>query len=915
MAAPHVSGVAGLIFSINPNLTGQEVRDIIEQTAQKLPCYVFDSIAINGTRNDTVAYGLLDAHRAVLKAAYHKVYGDTALTLCDTSHHAYTVRAPHNANIDSVSFFWTCSDNLQMVSGQNTDSVWVKRINSGVAQLQCHIIHDGDTVTSALYIPVVSGRTVYDNVSLDNSISFPDTFVLSRVVTIDSLAGVDWQDKTVLCTPDCRIVVRPGGSMVLSHTTLTPACPNEMWQGIEVVGDRTQPQNPHKQGMLHIENGCIIEHALTAVRNWLATDGDFTTTGGVVHAYASSFRNNGKAIEFNTYDYSPQPGLMPDYTTLFSQCTFTVNDQNRFAANGTAFTEHVRLCGVKGVAFKGCSFSDSTTSPTPGRRGVFTDDAGFSLDTYCDMAYNGCECPESHATYTTFSGFTTAVEVNTTGNPYPVSVNEARFSNNGTGIRINGNNFATVTRNTFNLQSAPYAVSNIGLRLDNCTGYKVEANTFSKITYTPQQLNSIGIYVNNSGNAANLLHLNSFSNLNYGIRAAGNNGWTWSGLQFTCNDFSWCGRDFYVAQNATVAKYIGSVSVGADNEFHNTRSSSLYNAGSQQIVYRFSSETNHNPYNPVNITAITVNTANSCASTLCNSGWNPKLLLAGFQSGMNAYNAALADNTDMDGMGNADGAGVETQDFASLQQALSESYYTAVRALIADSLLDLAALEQWHTAAQPIADPYSLTETQFCEGYAETFAENADDAELANYAEFHAMKLALRNQNDNMDNQNNNHSSNLPNSPTTSPSVNWYALTPAQIAQLQTIAERNTGRASVMAKGVLCFFFDICYENDNLLADEDGDADAETRAKHTAIHTADDAALNVHPNPTADLLHIELSDTEIATVALYDLQGRLVYSPNSPNSPINLRNVPAGVYILRVTDAQNRQFHHKIIIK
>ena len=99
-----------------------------------------------------MGYGLLDAHRAVLKAAYHKVYGDIALTLCDTNRHAYTVRAPHNANIDSVSFFWTCSDNLQMVAGQNTDSVWVKRTHSGIGQLQCHIVHDGDTSTLAFQI-------------------------------------------------------------------------------------------------------------------------------------------------------------------------------------------------------------------------------------------------------------------------------------------------------------------------------------------------------------------------------------------------------------------------------------------------------------------------------------------------------------------------------------------------------------------------------------------------------------------------------------------------------------------------------------------------------------------------------------------------------------------------------------------
>jgi hypothetical protein len=256
-------------------------------------------------------------------------------------------------------------------------------------------------------------------------------------------------------------------------------------------------------------------------------------------------------------------------------------------------------------------------------------------------------------------------------------------------------------------------------------------------------------------------------------------------------------------------------------------------------------------------------------------------------------------------------------DFLSDMDA--DTYYDAVRAIMADSLLDLSALEQWHAAAQPIGDPYSLTETQFMEGYAETFAGDAEDAEMANYAEFHAMKLALRGQYDNTDNQdNNNNSSNSQNSPTNSPFINWYALTPAQIAQLQTIAERNTGRASVMAKGVLCFFHGICYEDEWTLdvfdtSLQDGDT-ADTRAKRTALDSADDAVLTVHPNPTEDVLHIGLSnDAIIATAVLYDLQGRTVYSQNSPNSPINLKSIPAGVFLLRVTDTEGREYQRKVV--
>lgn len=70
MAAPHVAGVAALILSINPCLTGQQVRDIIEQTAQKVGGYSYTTTAgrPNGTWNNQMGYGLVDAHAAVLMA-------------------------------------------------------------------------------------------------------------------------------------------------------------------------------------------------------------------------------------------------------------------------------------------------------------------------------------------------------------------------------------------------------------------------------------------------------------------------------------------------------------------------------------------------------------------------------------------------------------------------------------------------------------------------------------------------------------------------------------------------------------------------------------------------------------------------------------------------------------------------------
>jgi subtilisin family serine protease len=71
-AAPHVAGVAALVLSVNPSLTGQQVRDIIESTAQKvrpdLYTYSTTSGHPNGTWNNEMGYGLVDAYAAVRAA-------------------------------------------------------------------------------------------------------------------------------------------------------------------------------------------------------------------------------------------------------------------------------------------------------------------------------------------------------------------------------------------------------------------------------------------------------------------------------------------------------------------------------------------------------------------------------------------------------------------------------------------------------------------------------------------------------------------------------------------------------------------------------------------------------------------------------------------------------------------------------
>tara|TARA_R110000850_G_scaffold73760_1_gene161907 strand:- start:36863 stop:39874 length:3012 start_codon:yes stop_codon:yes gene_type:complete len=69
-AAPHVSGVVALILSVNPCLSLSQVNNILESTSQKLSTYTFENYndRPNGSWNEEVGYGLLDAHAAVVLA-------------------------------------------------------------------------------------------------------------------------------------------------------------------------------------------------------------------------------------------------------------------------------------------------------------------------------------------------------------------------------------------------------------------------------------------------------------------------------------------------------------------------------------------------------------------------------------------------------------------------------------------------------------------------------------------------------------------------------------------------------------------------------------------------------------------------------------------------------------------------------
>ena len=67
MATPYVAGVAALVISQHPTYTRQQVVSAIEGSARKLSGYTFSNQTgrPNGTWNEQVGYGLVDAYAAI----------------------------------------------------------------------------------------------------------------------------------------------------------------------------------------------------------------------------------------------------------------------------------------------------------------------------------------------------------------------------------------------------------------------------------------------------------------------------------------------------------------------------------------------------------------------------------------------------------------------------------------------------------------------------------------------------------------------------------------------------------------------------------------------------------------------------------------------------------------------------------
>ena len=170
MAAPHVAGIAALILSVNPNLTAKEVNTIIESTAQKVGNYSYtnNSNRPNGTWNNEMGYGLVDAHAAVQKA---QQLCEAKLESVDAICHN-KFKSINLSNSCNSSVAWSVTRSILIKSKDNTKIRILAKKGSDWGAVRA-TLSNGKVLTETFKIlapPVIK----FTNTSLTESLLNPD---------------------------------------------------------------------------------------------------------------------------------------------------------------------------------------------------------------------------------------------------------------------------------------------------------------------------------------------------------------------------------------------------------------------------------------------------------------------------------------------------------------------------------------------------------------------------------------------------------------------------------------------------------------------------------------------------------------------------------------------------------------------
>lgn len=356
------------------------------------------------------------------------------------------------------------------------------------------------------------------------------------------------------------ITVDPGASLIVDGLNktdetggkITDIC-GSSWDGIYVAGANNQPQTTVFQGQLILKNNAVLDNARTAVHTYKQTASgniDWTTTGAIIQATNTTFRNNRRDAEFLTY----RPGLAAKRErrnlSYFNLCKFLTDDN--CPTPGDQLAPYVTMFEANGVAFNGCTFRDDRTNiGDVGRIGIYAIRSGIYANRYCTDSRGSTYNCFGTSTPNTFTNLKYGINAQSLSNPaLTVNVINSTFNNCHRGVYLTSVDNARIDLNTFQIPVEAQSLKDnpCGIYLEACTGYDVQDNNMQSTVGLPQSEAAVGLVIKSSGNNVNKYYNNQFNGLSVGGESIDQNKQLVGngGLQFLCNTHNTNGTDLFV---------------------------------------------------------------------------------------------------------------------------------------------------------------------------------------------------------------------------------------------------------------------------------------------------------------------------------------------------------------------------------
>ena len=343
-----------------------------------------------------------------------------------------------------------------------------------------------------------------------------------------------------------NLLIEPGATVILDGGTLTNAC-GGVWKGIKVYGNRNLPQASSTHGRLILKNKAVIENAANAVTLW-KTD-DWSTTGGIIQATNSTFRNNKRSVEFLSYQNQQSNGYIAPNRSFFKDCTFEINDDYLIPEEGNK--QMITMYHVDGVQVMGCDFiyTRDVSSYNELKAAIYTIDANFRVGNTCSSPFLpiGQPCPEANTKHSTFTGFNKAVHATGAEMNVGPQIKDAVFSENMVGITFDAVVAPAAIFNEFTVGNNEFYGGDddpnfhLGIKINDCDEYIVEENKFFGSDAHDWDSHGVYTFAKNNYSNSNELYKNTYSDLASASIAEGLHAQppvdndSYIGLRFVCN--------------------------------------------------------------------------------------------------------------------------------------------------------------------------------------------------------------------------------------------------------------------------------------------------------------------------------------------------------------------------------------------